>query len=89
MAEKPLVIVESPTKAKTIKKFLGKEFIVMASNGHIRDLPNYAKEIPAKVKEEAWARLGVNVESDFDPLYVIPEGKKEMGYKDYLNGKKS
>ena len=71
-----LVIVESPTKARTITKFLGKDYIVKASNGHIRDLPNSAAEIPAQVKKEAWARLGVNVDQDFLPLYVIPGSKK-------------
>ena len=76
MAEKSLVIVESPTKAKTIKKFLGAKFHVMASNGHIRDLPNSASEIPAKLKKEAWAKIGVNVDNDFEPLYIIPASKK-------------
>lgn len=70
-----LVIVESPTKAKTIRKFLPNDVIVMASMGHIRDLPDSATEIPAKVKNEKWARLGVNVEADFEPLYVIPRKK--------------
>ena len=77
MSGKYLVIVESPTKAKTITKFLGKEYVVKASNGHIRDLPNNASEVPAKLKKEAWAKIGVNVAQDFDPLYVIPKSKKE------------
>lgn len=77
MAEKYLVIVESPTKAKTITKFLGKDYTVRASNGHIRDLPTSATEIPAKYKKEPWARLGINVDKDFEPLYVIPKSKKE------------
>ena len=72
-----LVIVESPTKAKTIRKFLGTEFIVEASMGHIRDLPSSASEIPAKLKKEKWARVGVNIEEDFKPLYVIPSEKKK------------
>ena len=72
-----LVIVESPTKAKTIRNFLPKEYHVEASMGHIRDLPASAAEIPAKFKGESWARLGVNVEDDFDPLYVIPSEKKK------------
>ena len=72
-----LVIVESPTKAKTIRNFLPKEYKVEASMGHIRDLPASAAEIPAKFKGESWARLGVNVEDDFDPLYVIPSEKKK------------
>ncbi len=72
-----LVIVESPTKAKTIRNFLPKEYRVEASMGHIRDLPASAAEIPAKFKGESWARLGVNVADDFDPLYVIPSEKKK------------
>lgn len=71
-----LVIVESPTKARTITKFLGPNYVVMASNGHIRDLPKSASEIPLKLKKEPWARVGVNVEHDFEPLYVIPAEKK-------------
>ena len=77
MGEKTLVIVESPTKARTITKFLGKDYIVKASNGHIRDLPTSAAEIPAKLKKEAWARLGVNVQQNFEALYVIPKEKKD------------
>ena len=77
MSSKPLIIVESPTKAKTITKFLGKDYTVRASNGHIRDLPNSASEIPAKLKKENWAKLGVNIACDFQPLYVIPKNKKE------------
>jgi DNA topoisomerase I len=74
---KQLVIVESPTKAKTIGKFLGKDFDVVASYGHVRDLPQSATEIPTKVKKEKWARIGVNVDSNFEPLYVIPGDKKK------------
>lgn len=77
MANNALVIVESPTKANTITRFLGKGYTVMASNGHIRDLPNSADEIPKDLKKEAWARLGVNVENDFEPLYIIPAAKKD------------
>ena len=73
-----LVIVESPTKAKTIGGFLPKDYIVKASMGHIRDLPASASEVPAKVKGETWARLGVNVEADFEPLYVVPDKKKKV-----------
>ncbi len=74
---KKLVIVESPTKGKTIKKFLPADYIVEASFGHVRDLPTSATEIPAKLKNEEWAKLGVNVEKDFEPLYVIPKTKKK------------
>ncbi len=73
-----LVIVESPTKAKTIRKYLPNGYQVEASMGHVRDLPASASEIPAQYKGEAWARLGVDVEHDFDPLYVIPSGKKKV-----------
>ena len=73
-----LVIVESPTKARTIRNFLPKDFRVEASMGHIRDLPRDASEIPAKVKGEKWSSLGVNVESDFHPLYVVPKDKKKV-----------
>ncbi len=73
---KPLVIVESPTKAKTIGKFLGKSYDVLASYGHVRDLPTSASEIPAAVKKEKWSRLGINIEKDFEPLYIIPDEKK-------------
>jgi len=76
LAKSVVVIVESPTKARTIEKFLGKEYDVLASYGHIRDLPNNASEIPADVKKEKWARLGVNVDKDFEPLYIIPDDKK-------------
>lgn len=72
-----LVIVESPAKAKTISRILGKDYTVEASYGHVRDLPEKADQIPEKVKKEAWARLGVNVEHDFEPLYVIPQDKKK------------
>ncbi len=73
-----LVIVESPTKAKTIRGFLPDGYQVMASMGHIRDLPADAEEIPEAVKKNAWARLGVNVEHDFEPLYVIPAAKRKL-----------
>ena len=66
-----LVIVESPTKARTIKGFLPKDFEVHASMGHVRDLPNNASEIPAAQKGEKWANLGVNTTEDFEPLYQV------------------
>src|SRR3954464_1123469 len=75
---KKLVIVESPAKAKTIAGYLGKDYVVESSIGHIRDLPNNAGEIPAKFKGESWARLGVNVDNDFEPLYVVDARKKKV-----------
>ncbi|HEY4999937.1 MAG TPA: DNA topoisomerase, partial [Usitatibacter sp.] len=75
---KKLVIVESPAKAKTIAGYLGKDYVVESSIGHIRDLPNNAGEIPAKYKGEAWARLGVDVDNDFAPLYVVDSRKKKV-----------
>lgn len=73
-----LVIVESPAKARTISKFLGSEYTVEASIGHVRDLPEGASQIPAKYKAEPWARLGVNVDSNFEPIYVISQGKSKQ-----------
>lgn len=76
---KTFVIVESPTKAKTIRKFLGsKNFVVDSCMGHVRDLPQSAKDIPAKYKKEKWATLGVNVEKKFDPIYCIPKNKAKV-----------
>src|SRR5690606_31097723 len=72
-----LVVVESPTKARTIRQFLPSGYQVEASMGHVRDLPSSAAEIPAAVKKEKWARLGVNVEDGFTPLYVVPSDKKK------------
>jgi DNA topoisomerase I len=71
-----LVIVESPTKAVSLAKFLGAGYIVESSRGHIRDLPTGAAEVPAKYKGEKWARTGVNIEADFEPLYVVAADKK-------------
>lgn len=83
---KALVIVESPAKAKKISGFLGPNYKVLASMGHIRDLPGSAAEVPAALKKEAWAKLGVNVEQDFQPLYIIPSEKKKVvtELKDFL-----
>lgn len=75
--KKALVIVESPAKAKKIAGFLGDDYIVRASMGHVRDLPARAAEIPAAVKKLPWSTLGVNVEADFDPLYVVSSDKKK------------
>jgi DNA topoisomerase-1 len=71
-----LVIVESPAKAKTIEGFLGRGYVVESSIGHIRDLPSGADEIPARHKGEPWARLGVDVDNDFKPLYIVPKNKR-------------
>lgn len=73
-----LVIVESPTKARTIRNYLPNDYRVEASMGHVRDLPQSASEIPAAVKGEKWAQLGVNVEADFEPIYVVPKDKKKI-----------
>ncbi|GAA4909987.1 DNA topoisomerase-1 [Stackebrandtia albiflava] len=73
---KRLVIVESPAKAKTIAGYLGDDYIVESSLGHIRDLPRNAKEIPAEHAKKPWARLGVDVEHDFTPLYVVNPDRK-------------
>ena len=73
-----LVIVESPTKAKTIRNYLPQGYQVEASMGHIRDLPQSAGDIPASVKGQEWAKIGVNVEADFEPLYIIPQDKKKV-----------
>src|SRR5688500_14639016 len=84
MAKKPanggvaLVIVESPAKAKTIGKTLGREYIIEASIGHVRDLPEGKKQIPAQFRDEAWAYLGVDVEHDFQPVYIVPPGKHQQ-----------
>jgi hypothetical protein len=71
-----LVIVESPTKARKIAGYLGANYIVESSRGHIRDLPKNAADVPAKYKSEPWARTGVDVDHDFEPLYVISPDKK-------------
>jgi DNA topoisomerase-1 len=73
-----LVIVESPTKARTIRNYLPNDYRVEASMGHVRDLPASAEEIPPEFKDRKWANLGVNVENNFDPLYVIPSSKKKV-----------
>ena len=78
---KALVIVESPAKAKTIAKYLGKDFIVESSIGHIRDLPSSADQIPEQFKKKPWARTGVDVENGFTPLYIVPPEKKAQVQK--------
>ena len=72
-----LVIVESPAKARTIEKFLGKDYRVEASYGHIRDLPSSAAEVPAAQRKQGWAKLGVDTEGGFTPLYVIPKDSQK------------
>ncbi|MGL4941979.1 MAG: type I DNA topoisomerase [Thermoguttaceae bacterium] len=76
--ERALVIVESPAKARTIGAFLGSGYTVEASVGHIRDLPSSAKDLPESIKQEPWARLGVNVYENFEPVYVVPTDKKRQ-----------
>jgi DNA topoisomerase I len=73
-----LVIVESPAKAKTIAGYLGGNYIVESSIGHIRDLPTSAADIPAKYKKESWSRLGVDVDHGFEPLYVVNADKRQQ-----------
>ena len=74
---KPLVIVESPAKARTLSRFLGTKYRVEASYGHIRDLPESAKDVPAEIKGKSWGRLGVDTDGDFTPYYVVPPGKRK------------
>ena len=76
---KRLVVVESPTKARTIRNFLPRgEYQIEASMGHVRDLPASASEIPKSLKKESWSNLGVNVEDDFEPIYVVASKKKKV-----------
>ena len=74
---KPLVIVESPAKARTLARFLGNKYRVEASYGHIRDLPDSAAEVPAEIKGKSWGRLGVDTDGDFTPYYVVPSDKRK------------
>ena len=85
---KRLVVVESPTKARTIRKFLPDTYVVEASMGHVRDLPPSASQIPEKFKKQKWSRIGVNVEADYSPLYIVPTDKKQVvkQLKDALKG---
>src|SRR3954451_2374595 len=73
-----LVIVESPSKAKTIAGYLGPDYFVEASFGHVRDLPRNAADVPAKYKGESWARLGVDVDNGFQALYVVSPDRKQQ-----------
>jgi DNA topoisomerase-1 len=72
---KPLVIVESPAKARTLSRLLGDEYQVEASIGHVRDLPENASEVPAAIKDRPWGNMGVDVENGFRPYYVVPRDK--------------
>jgi DNA topoisomerase-1 len=74
---KPLVIVESPAKARTLARFLGSKYRVEASYGHVRDLPESAAEVPKEIKAKSWGRLGVDTDGDFTPYYVVPADKKK------------
>ena len=78
MSERVLVIVESPTKARTIRRFLPKNYEVEASVGHVRDLPQKASDVPKHLKGEDWARLGIDIENGFKPLYITPKGKGKV-----------
>jgi DNA topoisomerase I len=73
-----LVIVESPAKARTIAGYLGKGYVVESSIGHIRDMPGSAAEIPDRLRKEPWARLGVNIDADFEPFYVVNPDKRQQ-----------
>src|SRR5471030_3108109 len=74
---KTLVIVESPTKARTLERFLGDRCTAKSSFGHVRDLPETASQVPAEIKKEKWGRLGVDTDSDFKPYYVVPDDKRK------------
>ncbi len=73
-----LVIVESPAKARTIRKILGSGYSVESSIGHVRDLPRTAAEVPQNYRDRPWARLAVDIDGGFDPLYIVPREKKEQ-----------
>lgn len=83
-----LVIVESPTKAKTIRNYLPKGYLVEASMGHIRDLPQSTSDVPKEITDKRVRELGVDIHSDFEPIYLIPDDKKKVvkGLKDALKG---
>ena len=74
---KTLVIVESPAKARTIERFLKSGYEVLASYGHVRDLPESADEIPDEIRKKKWGRIGVDTEGNFKPYYVIPNDKRK------------
>ena len=74
---KTLVIVESPTKARTLERFLGDKYQVKASYGHVRDLPESASQVPDEIRKKKWGRLGVDTDGDFKPYYVVPDDKRK------------
>src|SRR4051812_21296695 len=74
---KTLVIVESPTKAKTLGRFLGDRYQVESSYGHVRDLPESASQVPEEIRKKKWGRLGVDTDGDFKPYYVVPDDKRK------------
>src|SRR3954466_1914477 len=74
---KTLVIVESPTKAKTLGRFLGDRYQVESSYGHVRDLPESASQVPEEIKKKKWGRIGVDTDGDFKPYYVVPDDKRK------------
>jgi DNA topoisomerase I len=74
---KTLVIVESPAKARTLERFLGDQYQVKASYGHVRDLPDSADQVPDEIRKKKWGRLGVDTDGDFKPYYVVPEDKRK------------
>lgn len=74
----PLVIVESPAKAVKLSEYLGDDYMVESSIGHVRDLPRNAADVPASHKGEKWASLGIDVDNDFKPLYIVSPEKKDQ-----------
>src|SRR3954453_2231381 len=74
---KTLVIVESPTKARTLERFLGEGYTVKSSFGHVRDLPDSASQVPEEIKKKKWGRIGVDTDGDFKPYYVVPDDKRK------------
>ncbi|MCU1385065.1 MAG: topA, partial [Acidobacteria bacterium] len=74
---KTLVIVESPTKARTLERFLGDRYTVKSSFGHVRDLPDSASQVPEEIKKKKWGRIGVDTDGDFKPYYVVPDDKRK------------
>jgi len=74
---KTLVIVESPAKARTLERFLGDKYVVKASYGHVRDLPESASQVPDEIRKKKWGRLGVDTDGDFKPYYVVPDDKRQ------------